>query len=216
MGLANTPVAVDGPLRGPPLTRGVRQLNTKEKTNMRIILSDFISLDGVAQAPGGKEDDSEGGCQHRGWSMPFFDPESMGAAIDEGMDDTEALEFGRRTWEVMASAWPERAGESLVDRMNAIPKYVVSRTLSPEKASSGWNNTTLLGKDGDAIDAIGSLRADGHDAGLQVMGSASLARHLVAHGIIDEPRLMLEPILLGGERPSINRIDRPGAWSSCR
>ena len=107
--------------------------------------------------------------------------------------------FGRRTWHVMASAWPNRGGDPFADTMNSIPKYVVSRTLSAEEASSGWNNTTLLGGgDGDAIEAIRSLRASGGDGGVQVMGSASLARQLVENDLVDEYRLMLEPILLGG------------------
>jgi dihydrofolate reductase len=166
---------------------------------MRIILSDFISLDGVVQAPGGKEEDSEGGFQHGGWSMPFFDPEAMGAAIGEVMGHTEALLFGRRTWDVMAAAWPGRAGDEFADQMNAIPKYVVSRTLAAAEASSRWNNTTLLGGgDGDALDGVRSLRADGGDGGVQVMGSASLARQLVENDLVDEYRLMVEPILLGG------------------
>lgn len=176
---------------------------------MRIILSDFISLDGVVQAPGGKDEDTEGGFQHGGWSMPFFDPESMGAAIGDAMQGTEALLFGRRTWEVMASAWPERAGDPFADRMNEIPKYVASRTLSAEEASSRWNNTTLLVRDGDAIDAIRSLKAGGGDAGMQVMGSSSLARQLVENDLVDEYRLMLEPILLGGGKtifPSDGRV----------
>lgn len=164
---------------------------------MRIILSDFISLDGVVQAPGGKKEDTDGGFEHGGWSMRFFDAESMGPAIDEVMETTDALLFGRRTWDVMAGAWPGRAGDPFADKMNAIPKYVVSRTLSAEDASSRWNNTTLLGGD-DAIEAIGSLRASGGDAGLQVMGSASLARQLVENDLVDEYRLMLEPVLLGG------------------
>ena len=88
---------------------------------MRIILSDFISLDGVVQAPGDSEEDTEGGFRHGGWSMPFFDEEAMGGAIDEVMSETEALLFGRRTWDGMASAWPERAGDPFADRMNAIP-----------------------------------------------------------------------------------------------
>src|SRR3989440_11691816 len=147
---------------------------------MRIILSEFISLDGVVQAPGGPDEDTEGGFQHGGWSMPFFDPESMGAAIGEVMARTEALLFGRRTWDVMAAAWPERAGDQFADQMNAIQKYVVSRTLSAEEASSRWNNTTLLdGGDGDAIEAIRSLRTSGGDGGLQVWGSPTLARQLV-------------------------------------
>ena len=166
---------------------------------MRIILSEFISLDGVVQAPGGKDEDTDGGFQHGGWSMPFFEPESMGAVIGEVMDRTDALLFGRRTWDVMAAAWPERAGDPYADQMNAVRKYVVSRTLSAEEASSRWNNTTLLGGgDGDAIEAVRSLRASGGDGGLQVWGSASLARQLVQNDLVDEFQLMLEPILLGG------------------
>jgi len=163
---------------------------------MRIVLSDFISLDGVVQAPGGEQEDTDGGFQNGGWSLPFFDPESMGTAIDGVMRDTEALLYGRRTWEVMARAWPERAGDPFADAMNAITKYVASRTLSADEASSRWNNTTLL--DGDAIEAIRALRTSGGDGGVQVMGSASLARQLVEHDLVDEYRLMLEPIVLGG------------------
>src|SRR5947199_7066501 len=143
---------------------------------MRIILSDFISLDGVVQAPGGKDEDMDGGFQHGGWSMPLFDPESMGAVIDEVMGRTEALLFGRRTWDGMAAAWPDRAGDPFADQMNAIPKYVVSRTLSAEEAASRWSNTTLLGDGGDGIDAIRSLRASDDESSLQVWGSATLAR----------------------------------------
>src|SRR3954471_19450862 len=166
---------------------------------MRIILSDFISLDGVVQAPGGKDEDTDGGFQHGGWSAPFFDPESMGAVIGEVMDRTEALLFGRRTWGVMAAAWPERAGDPYADQMNAIRKYVVSRTLSADEASSRWNNTTLLdGSGGGGIEAIRSLRASGGDGGLQVWGSASLARPLGQQDLGDEDQLMLVPILLGG------------------
>lgn len=164
---------------------------------MRIILSDFISLDGVVQAPGFKDEDVDGGFGHGGWSMPYFDAASMGAAIDGLMQDTEALLFGRRTWEMMARAWPERAGDPFADRMNAIKKYVVSRTLSADEAASRWNHTTLLDGE-DAIEAIRSLRAGGGDGVLQVMGSASLARQLVEADLVDEFRLMLEPILLGG------------------
>jgi dihydrofolate reductase len=129
--------------------------------------------------------------------MPLFDPEAMGPVLGEVMAQTEALLFGRRTWDVMASAWPGRAGDPFADQMNAIPKYVVSRTLAAEEASSRWNNTTLLGGE-DAIGAIRRLRDGGGDRGLQVMGSASLALQLVQNDLVDEYRLMLEPILLGG------------------
>jgi dihydrofolate reductase len=164
---------------------------------MRIILSDFISLDGVVQAPGGPEEDTDGGFRHGGWSMPLFDPETMGPVIGEAMARTEALLFGRRTWDGMASAWPDRAGDPYADQMNAIPKYVASRTLTSEEASSGWNNTTLLGGE-DALDAIRHLRDGEGGGGLMVWGSPSLASQLVANDLVDEYQLMIEPIMLGG------------------
>ncbi len=99
---------------------------------MRIVISEFISLDGVVQAPGGPDEDTDGGFAHGGWSHPFFDPEVMGGAFDDAMTKAEALLFGRRTWQTMAAAWPERAGDPFADQMNAIPKYVVSETLGDE------------------------------------------------------------------------------------
>jgi dihydrofolate reductase len=165
---------------------------------MRIILIDFMSIDGVVQAPGGADEDRDGGFQHGGWSMPRFDPDAMGAAIDEAMERSEALLFGRRTWEIMAGEWPKNAGDPFADRMNAIPKYVASRTLSADDAAARWNGTRLLGGGGDAIDAIRALRATGGDRGVLIWGSTSLARQLVANDLVDEYCLMLEPILLGG------------------
>lgn len=159
---------------------------------MKIILSDFISLDGVVQAPGGPQEDTDGGFAHGGWSHPYFDAESMGGAFD--MEDNDALLFGRRTWQVMAGAWPDRAGDPFADQMNAIRKYVASRTLTEDDMT--WDNSELLPAD-DAIGAIRRLREqDGR--GLQVMGSSALATQLVEHDLVDEYRLMIEPILLGG------------------
>jgi dihydrofolate reductase len=164
---------------------------------MRIVLSDFISLDGVVQAPGGQGEDTDGDFRHGGWSMPFFDAEAMGPVLGEVMAQTEALLFGRRTWDVMASAWPGRAGDPFADQMNAIKKYVASRTLTAEEAASRWDNTTLVGGE-DTIGVIRRLREEDGDGGIQVMGSASLARQLVENDLVDEYRLMLEPIVLGG------------------
>ncbi|QNI07155.1 dihydrofolate reductase [Mycobacterium kubicae] len=161
---------------------------------MRIVLSDFMSLDGVVQAPGGPDEDTDGGFAHGGWSMPYFDVETMGAAIAEVMADTEALLFGRRTWQAMAAAWPSRAGDPFAARMNEIPKYVASRTLA--QGDLNWSGTTLLPAN-DAIEAVRKLRASDGGA-IQVMGSASVAMQLVERDLVDEYRLMIEPVLLGG------------------
>ncbi|MGW4705027.1 dihydrofolate reductase family protein [Streptomyces sp. NPDC004285] len=160
---------------------------------MRIVISEFISLDGVVQAPGGPEEDTDGGFAHGGWTHPFFDPEVVGGAFAEATAEAEALLFGRRTWQTMATAWPERAGDPFADRMNALPKYVVSHTLG--EADLGWNTTLIPGDK-----AVARLR-ELHDApggSLLVMGSPSLARTLLAEDLADELRLMVMPVLLGG------------------
>ena len=118
----------------------------------------------------------------------------MGSVIDEVMATTEALLFGRRTWQTMEAAWPGRAGDRFADRMNQIPKYVASRTLTQDDLS--WSNSTLLPAD-DVLGAVRELRAQ-QGGGLQVMGSASLAAQLIQHDLVDEYQLMIEPVLLGG------------------
>jgi dihydrofolate reductase len=161
---------------------------------MRIVVSEFMSLDGVVQAPGGRKEDTDGDFAHGGWSMRYFDPEAMGSAIDEVLQSTEALLFGRRTWQTMAAAWPKRSGDRFSDRMNEIPKYVASRTLTQDDLD--WNNSTLLPPD-DVLGAVRDLRAK--DGGsLQVMGSSNLAKTLIGNDLVDEYRLMIEPIMLGG------------------
>jgi dihydrofolate reductase len=125
--------------------------------------------------------------------VPFFDPEVMGTEINAGMETADALMFGRRTWRGMADAWPGRAGDPYADQMNALPKYVASRTLTD--ADMEWNST-LLPADG-AVDAVRELREqDGRD--ILVWGSSSLVRDLMAAGQVDELRLMI--ILGGGKR----------------
>jgi dihydrofolate reductase len=161
---------------------------------MRVVVNEFMSLDGVVQAPGGPQEDTDGGFAHGGWSMPYFDPEVMGAAVVEGMSTVDALLFGRRTWQGMAAAWPGRAGDPYADQMNAIKKYVVSRTLTENDLS--WNNTTLVPGD-RAIADIAALRdRDGGD--LLIWGSPTLVATLLTHGLVDELNLMIEPIVLGG------------------
>ena len=164
---------------------------------MQIIVTDFMSLDGVVQAPGGPEEDTDGGFAHGGWSAPYFDVDVMGPAVDEIIAGSDALLFGRRTWAAMAAAWPGRAGDPFADRMNTIDKYVASRTLAEGDLTWSGSHLLPLDADGDAIPAIRELRArDGR--GLQVWGSSQLARRLVEHDLVDEYRLMIEPIILGG------------------
>jgi len=160
---------------------------------MRVVVNEFMSLDGVVQAPGGAEEDTDGGFSHGGWSMPYFDPEVMGPLVSEGMSSVGALVFGRRTWQGMAAAWPDRAGDPYADQMNASKKYVASRTLTEEDLT--WNSE-LLSAD-DAIGDIARLRGEaGGD--LITWGSVSLVKALLAAGLVDELTLMIEPILLGG------------------
>ena len=161
---------------------------------MQIILIDFMTLDGVVQAPGGPKEDTDGGFAHGGWSMKYFDVEGMGPVLDATMARTDAMLFGRRTWQAAAAAWPDRGGDPFSDRINALPKYVASRTLS--EGDLTWSGSILLPAD-DAIGAVRELRArEGN--GLQILGSASLAAQLVEQDLVDEYVLLIEPILLGG------------------
>ena len=162
---------------------------------MRLVLSEFISLDGVIQAPGQRKEDTDGGFQHGGWSMRYFDVDSMGTFLDEEMQKTDAYLFGRHTWEVSAAAWPERGGDPFADKLNSIKKYVASRTLS-EGDLTAWNNSHLLPPD-DALGAIAKLKTeDGGD--IQCYGSANLAAQLIENDLVDEFNLMIEPVILGG------------------
>jgi dihydrofolate reductase len=148
----------------------------------------------VVQAPGGAEEDTDGGFQHGGWSMPYFDVDVMGSAIGDASERTDALLYGRRTWQVMAGAWPERAGDPFADWINAVEKHVVSDTLSEEDLT--WAPTTLI-RGTDLVPAVSALRKrPGGD--VNVMGSAQLVRALLEADLVDELMLMIEPIVLGG------------------
>ncbi|MEV5337581.1 dihydrofolate reductase family protein [Streptomyces sp. NPDC052676] len=161
---------------------------------MRILISEFISLDGVVQAPGGPQEDTDGGFAHGGWANPYFDPEIVGGAFDAALEEADALLFGRRTWQTMASAWPERAGDPFADRMNSIRKYVVSDSLGESDLT--WDNSVRFPRS-DAVAEVRKLR-EGDGRGLLVMGSPTLARTLVAEGLADELRLIVMPVVLGG------------------
>jgi dihydrofolate reductase len=161
---------------------------------MRIVISEFMSLDGVVQAPGGPEEDTSGGFRQGGWSIPYFDPEVMGAVVEEFATRSEALLQGRRTYQVSAGAWPERSGE-FADWINSAQKYVVSDTLSDADVAM-WAPTTII-RNGDLLQHAAKLRATpGGD--VYVYGSLTVARALLAAELVDELVLMIEPITLGG------------------
>jgi len=161
---------------------------------MRVVASEFMSLDGVVQAPGGPDEDTSGGFTHGGWSHPYFDPDVMGAVIGEFAERCEALLQGRRTYQVSAAAWPERGGDPFADWINETQKYVVSNTLTD--ADIVWQPTTIIR--GDELVATVSALRDQAGGDVYVYGSLSLVRSLLTAGLLDELVLMIEPITLGG------------------
>src|SRR5919198_361354 len=161
---------------------------------MGIVISEFLSLDGVAQAPGGPDEDTSGGFRHGGWSGPYFDPEVMGAVIGELPERGHTLLQGRRTYQVSAAAWPERGGDPFADWINAADKYVVSDTLSA--ADLTWHPTTLV-RGADLLSQVSAMRNQpGGD--IYIYGSLSVVRALLTAQLLDELVLFIEPITLGG------------------
>jgi dihydrofolate reductase len=150
----------------------------------RIVVTEFVSLDGVMEDPGGSED-----FKHGGWAFEFSRGEEGDQfKVDETMG-SDAMLLGRRTYEGFAEAWPGREGE-FADRFNSMPKYVVSSTLRDPQ----WTNTTVL--DGDLVKAVSKLReSPGGD--IVVHGSAQLVQGLLASDLVDELRLMVFPVVLG-------------------
>jgi dihydrofolate reductase len=150
----------------------------------KIVVTEFVSLDGVMEDPGGAED-----FKHGGWSFEF----SRGEDGDRfKLDETlgaDALLLGRRTYEGFADAWPQRDGE-FADKFNGMPKYVVSQTL----AEPEWNNSTVIG--GNLDEAVAEVR-DRHDGDIVVHGSGQLVQRLLERDLVDELRLMVFPVVLG-------------------
>ena len=150
----------------------------------RIVVTEFVSLDGVMEAPGGGED-----FRHGGWSFEIArGDEGDKFKLDEAVS-SEALLLGRVTYEGFAAAWPSREGE-FADKFNTIPKYVVSSTLEEPE----WNNSTVL--KGDVAEEVAKLR-QGLGGDIVVHGSARLVQTLVEHDLVDEFRLMVFPVVLG-------------------
>jgi dihydrofolate reductase len=173
-----------------PAARGSGPDNTNQRrTKMgTIVISDNVSLDGVVQDPAGDE-----GFRHGGWVGLIKDRPELGKlALDEALG-AEALLLGRRSYEWLAARWPSRSGE-LADRLNSLPKYVVSSTLE----DPDWNNSTVL--NGDVLDEISKLKHE-LDGEIVVPASFQLVHTLIEHDLVDELRLKIFPVVLGdGER----------------
>ena len=160
------------------------QPNEKEDQVGRIVVTEFVSLDGVMEDPGGSEN-----FRHGGWSFEISRGEEGDKfKLDEAFA-SEALLLGRVTYEGFAAAWPSREGE-FADKFNSMPKYVVSSTLDEPE----WNNSTVL--KGDVAGEVGKLRQK-QDGDIVVHGSARLVQTLVEHDLVDELRLMVFPVVLG-------------------
>jgi len=161
---------------------------------MRVLVGEFISLDGVVQAPGGPAEDTSGGFRHGGWSGQFFDPEVMGSTIGEFAKRGEALLQGRRTYQVSAAAWPERGGDPFSDWINRVQKYVVSDTLSATDLT--WQPAKLI-RGADLVSEVSTLR-DQPGGDIYIYGSLTVVRTLLTAHLVDELVLFIEPITLGG------------------
>jgi dihydrofolate reductase len=158
-----------------------------------VILQDWMTLDGVVQAPGDPNEDTSGGFQHGGWSLPYFDDVAMKWA-SESIAAAGGYLLGRRTYEVFAAHWPNASEEeqALARPLNTRPKYVASTTLTEPL---GWQNSTVL--QGDVAEAVAALKQeDGGD--LLVIGSPRLVQTLVEHDLVDEFRVMIDPVVVGG------------------
>ncbi len=160
----------------------------------RLIVSEFLTLDGVMQSPGYDGEDTRGGFEHGGWQPPLFD-DALGAAVIGGIQRAGGLLLGRRTYEIFAAHWPKQpADDPLAPILNGLPKYVASATL---KAPLEWENSTLL--EGDVAGEVAKLKeSPGGD--LLLIGSGQLIRTLMEHDLVDEYRLMIHPLVLGSGR----------------
>jgi dihydrofolate reductase len=168
-----------------------------------LIVAEFITLDGVIQAPGGAEEDTDGGFTHGGWTWPYWH-DDIGAHFFAAFSQADALLLGRKTWQIHGEAFERMAGDPFADAMNGIHKYVVSTTLA---SASAWRNTTLIRE--NVVEAVRDLK---HQPGQNILldGSSVLAQTLARHDLIDEYSLHVYPIMLGGGKrifPEGTRID---------
>jgi dihydrofolate reductase len=170
----------------------------------KLVVGTFITVDGVMQAPGGPEEDRDGGFEHGGWSVNYWD-DVMGEWITESTLRAGALLLGRRTYEIFAAHWPHVSDDDPVAaKLNSVPKYVASRTLDDVT----WNNSTLT--EGDVAEAVAALKEEQGDE-IQVTGSGELIQTLMEHDLVDEYHLWVFPVVVGEGKRLFARGARPGA-----
>jgi len=157
----------------------------------KIVVNAFLTLDGVMQAPGGPDEDPEGGFRHGGWQAPYAD-EAMGRLVTQGITDADGFLLGRKTYDIFSNFWPKVTDpeNAIATALNSRPKYVVSRSLD----RVGWNNSTLI--KGDVVAGIRKLREQPGRA-VQTWGSTDLLQTLLKNDLVDEFRLFLFPVVLG-------------------
>ena len=156
----------------------------------QLIVAEFITLDGVIQAPGGEDEDTEGGFTHGGWTRPYWH-DDIGAHFFQAMSDADAFLLGRKTWEIHGGAFEPMTGNPFADALNDLPKYVVSTTL---QSPSAWRNSSLISEN-----VVDSVRALKQEPGKNILldGSSVLAQTLAENDLIDEYSLHVYPIVLG-------------------
>jgi dihydrofolate reductase len=153
---------------------------------------EFVTLDGIMQGLGGPDEDREGGFEHGGWSAPYGD-EVLAQQAGQGIGQTSAYLFGRKTYVHMAAHWPhEPADNPIAASLNATPKYIATRTLRQQDLE--WANCHVI--DGDLIETLQMLKAEG-DGFVTVLGSGVLVQTLIANDLVDTYRIMLHPLVLG-------------------
>ena len=172
----------------------------------RLLVTEFISLDGVVEDPGGSEDHP-----HGGWSFEFERSDAGDQFKAVETLESEALLLGRVTYEGFADAWPSRSGDPFSDKFNSMPKYVVSSTLSDPE----WNNSQVIDGSGDVEAQIAALKEE-LDGDIIVHGSPTLARALIEADLVDELRLMVFPVLLGSGKTLFGDSESKKTWKVTR
>ncbi|MFD6330886.1 dihydrofolate reductase family protein [Streptomyces niveus] len=164
----------------------------------KLMVTTFVSLDGVMQGPGGSDEDRDGGFEHGGWSVPHFGPDLIQRMTDL-VQRADALLVGRKTYDIFAATWPlAEADDPIGSKMNSVRKYVASRTLD----TVSWQNSTLL--TGDVAEAVARLKQE-DDGEIQVHGSGDLIQTLIAHDLVDEFHVLVFPVLVGSGKRLFGR-----------